>query len=154
MHKSLSIHISIHPRLDADKGCWGIAPVPNPLNWSASTSGTSQLQKTSHRPSQKAAYSDNIHVPHFLYIHNKFSVNRCSGCLLRDSQPADPQSTYIKWPMHPLCAAAHTREYVLSTPAKPRKNMSILLQTENVPVEWEKPCVDVDHVLIDSTSRL
>ena len=154
MHKSLSNHIIIHPRLDADKGCRGIAPVPNPLNWSASTSGTSQLQKTSHRPSQKAAYSDNIHKPHFQTPTIDFSVNRCNGCLLRDSQPADPQSTYIEWPMHPLCAAAHTREYALSSPAKPRKNVSILLQTENVHVEWGKPCVDVDRVLIDNTSRL
>ena len=133
MHISLSIHISIHPRLNSN------------YVMSKDSSKTFITERISHEnpPAQRKPHTLTNGCIFFQYtyascsIHPQYSFlsNRCSGCLLRDSQPANPQSTYIEWPMHPLCAATHTREYLLSVPAKPRKNVSILLQTESVPVE-------------------
>ena len=89
--------------------------------------------------SQKAAYSANIHMPHFPYIHNIVYLSTAAAvvCCMTHSEQTHNQHTYNGKCIHYVshCMAAHTREYVLSTPAKPRKNVSNLLQTESVPVE-------------------
>ena len=67
-----------------------------------------------------------IYIATFPYIHNKISINCCSGCLVCDSQPPDPQSTYIKWQcIH--CVSAniwlHTLESIYSLHLQSQEKM-------------------------------
>ena len=84
--------------------------------------------------------SCSIH-PQYSFLSNCYSGCLLHICYMTHSQQTHNQHTYNGKCIHCVshCMTAHTREYVLSTPAKPRKNVSNLPQIESVHVEWGKP---------------